>query len=245
MAFLLDDIAALMSYLGGSSSTAAGTAGAAGSAGAGATAAGGTAGTLAGSAGSSGTLAGAAGAGSNSIGSMGDLMSGVSGSSSAAYAPTSQAPSGIGGAINSISPNAYEMGNNLAKGNFQQAGANLGGMVGGDNLKSFINYPSMQTAAPLAKGAGTQMRGNMYESALNSMFRAKPNNPVPLPGGGSKAPQQSQQSTQQVSTNPILQQMYQNLNPQQQPAGNVQQMPYQPTGPGLNKNKVTPGFLGR
>jgi len=194
-----------------------------------------------------GTLgAGAIGAGAGALGASaipmgaidalsttGMLSNAVSGAAGAAQ------PSGFMGALGQLAPNVTGMGQNLAQGNIQGAAGNLGGLVGGDNLKSFINSPSYASAGNMAKGAGDSMvQNSLAQSVMGSgPGQVKPVQPART--SGAKVPQ--------VSDNPIVQRMYQNLNQQQQQpmpmeGQSIQPTPFMASGPGFRNNKLTPGL---
>ena len=112
---------------------------------------------------------------------------------------------GVKGFLHGVSPDIYNLGSSVAKGDWKGVGGSLGNMMGGKNLGNFAENPSWETAG---KAAGEMMNPTNPLSPLNSGGQQAKMPPLPQSRG--QAPR---------SDDPIINKIYQNFNPQQTGSG--------------------------
>lgn len=113
-----------------------------------------------------------------------------------------------------MAPNLSAAVSSLKSGNIGGAAKTLGGslanMLGGENLANMVANPSWNNLGKIGEGVGDKMAANMVTQGL----MGQPQQPVPPPGPGAVSNPKTAQAPQQIQENPILQRMFNNLNPQ-------------------------------
>jgi len=184
-------------------------------------------------------LAGGAGTAIGSAGLTGAEMAALPASLTAPEAATlfgsvAEAPmatGGLGTLANRLAPNLMGMGKNLMGGNFQGAGGNLANMFKAPNLANMISNPSWANLGKIGEGMGDKMvAAGVTKGLLGSPQQQQAM--TMSPGSVEKKVQIA--PPEQITQDPVLQRMYNNLNPQ------FQAQPMKPWPPSPYPRRMSP-----